>query len=263
MAKKIDPNEYVGKEFQNKKGETYIVEKYLFKEKNNHCFDIKFKNGNIQMATLNQIRAGTCLDLVERKKQKRLDTERKLKERNKLVAKTKKTCVIPEGLDEKNILAIDLSTTSTGIAYSKNGVIVRWKTIKSSLEDFRDRGLEIVEELSSILEKGMIDMIILEDIYLGLNSNVLTMLSEIRGMLTYHIKRLNLELLLVPAVFWKNRVGEVPIHRGEQKKYMMERFKELTGVEADSDDAADAYMMLWACLHKEEVKETLWNSEEM
>lgn len=33
MAKKIDPNEYVGKEFQNKKGETYIVEKYLFKEK--------------------------------------------------------------------------------------------------------------------------------------------------------------------------------------------------------------------------------------
>lgn len=119
------------------------------------------------------------------------------------------------------------------------------------------------EELSKILEKGMIDMIILEDIYLGLNSNVLTMLSEIRGMLTYHIKRLNLELLLVPAVFWKNRVGEVPIHREEQKKYMMERFKELTGVEADSDDAADAYMMLWACLHKEEVKETLWNSEEM
>lgn len=106
-------------------------------------------------------------------------------------------------------------------------------------------------------------MVILEDIYLGLNSNVLTMLSEIRGMLTYHIKRLNLELLLVPAVFWKNRVGEVPLHREEQKKYMMERFKELTGVEADSDDAADAYMMLWACLHKEEVKETLWNSEEM
>lgn len=259
MAKKIDPNEYVGKEFQNKKGEIYVVEKYLFKEKNNHCFDIKFKNGNIQMATLNQLRTGTCLDLVERKKQKRLDTERKLKERNKLVAKTKKTCVIPNGLNEKNILAIDLSTTSTGIAYSKDGVIVRWKTIKSKHADFRDRGLEIVKELSNIL----IDMVILEDIYLGLNSNILVMLSEIRGMLTYHIKRLGIELFLVPAVLWKNRVGEVPVHRKEQKEFMMKRFWELTGVEADSDDAADAYMMLWACLHKEEVRDSLWNSEEM
>lgn len=249
MGKKIDPQEYVGQEFVNKIGERYKVLKYLFKEKLNYCFDIEFiGTGNLQMATLNQIRNNTCFDLIERKKLKRLKTELQLKERTRLVNKAKNTCVIPNNLRYKNVLSIDLSTTSTGIAYSKNGTIVRWKTIKSDYNDFRERGLEIVKQLVEILEKGMIDVVILEDVYLGLNSDVLTKLSEVRGMLTYHIKKLNLDLLLVPAVLWKHRIEGVPTHRQEQKEFMMKKFFEYTGVEADSDDSADAYMMLRVCL---------------
>ena len=249
MGKKINLEEYVGQEFVNKIGERYKVLKYLFKEKTNHCFDIEFaETKNIQMATLNQIRAATCVDLIERKKLKRMKTELQLRERTRLVNKAKNTCVIPDNLRYKNVLSIDLSTTSTGIAYSKNGTIVRWKTIKSDHNDFRERGLEIVKELVQILEKGMIDTVVLEDVYLGLNSDVLTKLSEVRGMLTYHIKKLNLDLLLVPAVLWKHRIEGVPNHRQEQKEFMMKKFFEYTGVEADSDDSADAYMMLRACL---------------
>ncbi|MCD7979558.1 MAG: crossover junction endodeoxyribonuclease RuvC [Fusobacterium sp.] len=249
MGKKINPEEYVGQEFVNKIGEKYKVLKYLFKEKLNYCFDIQFiGTGNLQMATLNQIRNNTCFDLIERKKLKRIKTELQLRERTRIVNKAKHTCVIPNNLKEKNVLAVDLSTTSTGIAYSRNGVIVRWKTIKSDYVDFRERGLEIVRELVQILEKGMIDVVILEDVYLGLNSDILTKLSEVRGMLTYHIKKLNLDLLLVPAVLWKHRIEGVPIHRQEQKEFMMNKFFEYTGVEADSDDSADAYMMLRACL---------------
>ena len=249
MGKKINPEEYVGQEFVNKIGEKYKVLKYLFKEKLNYCFDIQFiGTGNLQMATLNQIRNNTCFDLIERKKLKRMKTELQLRERTRLVNKAKNTCVIPNNLRYKNVLSIDLSTTSTGIAYSKNGTIVRWKTIKSDYIDFRERGLEIVKQLVEILEKGMIDVVILEDVYLGLNSDVLTKLSEVRGMLTYHIKKLNLDLLLVPAVLWKHRIEGVPVHRQEQKEFMMKKFFEYTGVEADSDDSADAYMMLRACL---------------
>ncbi len=249
MGKKINPEEYVGQEFVNKIGEKYKVLKYLFKEKLNYCFDIQFiGTGNLQMATLNQIRNNTCFDLIERKKLKRMKTELQLRERTRLVNKAKNTCVIPNNLRYKNVLSIDLSTTSTGIAYSKNGTIVRWKTIKSDYIDFRERGLEIVKQLVEILEKGMIDVVILEDVYLGLNSDVLTKLSEVRGMLTYHVKKLNLDLLLVPAVLWKHRIEGVPVHRQEQKEFMMKKFFEYTGVEADSDDSADAYMMLKACL---------------
>ena len=246
---KLNVEEIVGKEFENKYNEKFIVNKYLFKEKTNHCYEVRFLlTNNIQMATLNQIRNGTCRDVVERKKQKRLKTERNLRERNKLVAKTKKVCVIPKDLNTKSVLSIDLSSTSTGIAYSHQGKIVRWKTIKSDKDDFRERGFEIVGEIVEILEKGKIDYIILEDVFLGLNSDVLAKLSEVRGMLMYHIKRLGIEYLIIPPILWKNRFEGVPLHRKEQKEFMMQKFFEYTGIEADSDDAADTYMILKACL---------------
>ncbi len=250
MSKKINTNEFVNKEFLNKKGEKYKITEFLFKEKNNYCFNAVFlKTKNTQMLTLNQIRRGTGVDLEERKKIKRLETEQKLKERNKLIAKTKKTFTAPQGLEKKRILSIDLASKSTGIAFAVYGKIVRWKTIKSNLTDFRARGQQIISEIVEIILKGKIDLVILEDIYLGLNSNILIMLSEIRGMLSYHLQKHNIELILVPAVFWKNRCGDVPFTRQEQKKYMINKFFELTGVEADSDDSADAYMMLWGLLN--------------
>lgn len=249
---KLDVDEIVGKEFENKYNEKFVINKYLFKEKTNHCYEVRFLlSNNIQVATLNQIRNGTCRDIVERKKQKRLKTERNLRERNKLIKKSKVICVIPKDLKSKNVLGIDLSSTSTGIAFSHQGKIVRWKTIKSDKDDFRDRGFEIIREIVKILETGKIDYIIIEDVFLGLNSDVLIKLSEVRGMLTYHIKRLGIDYLIVPAVLWKNRIENVPLHRKEQKEFMMQKFFEYTGIEANSDDEADAYMILKVCLEGE------------
>lgn len=245
MGKRLDVNEYIGKIFKNKIDESYEVLTYLFKQGTNHCFDIKFiETGNIQMATLNQIRAGTCLDLVHRKKLKRIKTELELRERNKLIKKAKSQTVIPDDLDEKNVLSIDLASRSVGIAYSKKGEIVRWKTIKAEDPDFRTRGYHICKEIVEIMKRGKIDTVILEDIYLGLNSNILTMLAELRGMLTYHVKELGIDLLTIPAILWKNKYIDCPSARAEQKKYMMDKFEFFTGTKADSDDVADAYCML-------------------
>ena len=255
MGKKIDVNEVVEKRFKNKNDEEFYVVKYLFKEKNNHCYDIEFiETKNIQMATLNQIRKGTCIDIVQRKKMKRIQTELKLKERNRLVKQPKNQVYIPTNINKLNVLSVDLATKSVGIAYSCNGKIVRWKTIKADLDDFRERGYLIVDYIVWVLEnskkiKGAgIDLVILEDTYLGLNSGILAMLSEIRGMLTYNLKKLKIDLLLVPAIFWKNKFDNLPLERKEQKEFMMNKFNEFTGKVADSDDVADAYMMLKACL---------------
>lgn len=247
---KLNLNEIVNKEYINKYGEKFKVLNYLFKEKNNHCYDIEFlETHNRQMATLNQIRNGTCRDIVERKKVKRLKVELQLRERNKLVVKAKKVCVIPSNLHEKNVLAIDLSSSSTGIAYSQRGRIVRWMTIKpQDNSDFRNRGLEIVEKIVQILKSGKIDYIILEDVFLGLNSDVLCKLSEVRGMLMYHIKKLDIEFLLIPAVLWKHKYSGMPATRQEQKRFIMDKFFEYTGETPDSDDVADAYCILMACI---------------
>nr|DAR70286.1 MAG TPA: HOLLIDAY JUNCTION RESOLVASE [Caudoviricetes sp.] len=255
MGKKIDVNEIVGKRFKNKNDEEFYVIKYLFKEKTNYCYDIEFiETKNIQMATLNQIRKGTCIDIVQRKKMKRIQTELKLKERNRLVKQPRNQVHIPSNINQINVLSIDLATRSVGIAYSCKGKIVRWKTIKADLEDFRERGYLIVNEIVNVLEtskkiKGAaIDLVVIEDVYLGLNSSILSILSEIRGMLTYNLKKLNIGLLLVPAVFWKNKFDNLPLERKEQKEFMMNKFNEFTGEIADNDDVADAYMMLKACL---------------
>ena len=207
MGKKIDVNEIVDKRFKNKNDEEFYVIKYLFKEKTNYCYDIEFiETKNIQMATLNQIRKGTCIDIVQRKKMKRIQTELKLKERNRLVKQPRNQVHIPSNINQINVLSIDLASRSVGIAYSCKGKIVRWKTIKADLEDFRERGYLIVNEIVNVLEtskkiKGAtIDLVVIEDVYLGLNSSILSILSEIRGMLTYNLKKLNIGLLLVPAV---------------------------------------------------------------
>lgn len=250
MAKRIIPKEYIGQVHTNKNEEVFKIIKYLFKNKSNYCFDIEFAETKaIQMATLTQIRNGTCIDLEQRKKMKRIQTELKLRERNKLVKKAKNTTIIPSNLDEKKVLAIDLATKSTGIAYSNNGKIVRWKTIVAPAElEFRDRAAIIIKEIIDILDKGKIDTVIMEDIYLGLNSSILTMLSEIRGMLTYYLTQNKINLLLIPAVLWKNKYYDMPHGRKEQKEFVKQKFFELTGEEADSDDMADAYFILKACL---------------
>ena len=255
MGKKIDVNEIVDKRFKNKIDEEFYVIKYLFKEKTNYCYDIEFiETKNIQMATLNQIRKGTCIDIVQRKKMKRIQEELRLKERNRLVKQPKNQVHIPSNINQINVLSIDLATRSVGIAYSCKGKIVRWKTIKTDLEDFRERGYLIINEIVKVLEtskkiKGAaIDLVIVEDTYLGLNSSIISILSEIRGMLTYNLKKLNIDLLLVPAVFWKNKFDNLPLERKEQKEFMVNKFNEFTKEVADSDDVADAYMMLKACL---------------
>ena len=249
---KLDLNSFINKEYINKYGEKFKVLNYLFKEKNNHCYDIEFlETHNRQMATLNQIRSGTCRDIAERKKIKRLKVELQLRERNKLVTKAKKVCVIPSDLHEKNVLAIDLSSTSTGIAYSQKGHIVRWMTITAQSDDFRQRGLEIVDKIAQILKTGRIDYIILEDVFLGLNSDVLCKLSEVRGMLMYHIKKLGIEFLLIPAVLWKHKYSGIPATRQEQKQFIMDKFFEYTVEVPDSDDVADAYCILRACIKGE------------
>lgn len=247
MGKKINTNDFVNQNFKNKKNERYFVTKYLFKEKTNYCFEIKFyETNNTQMATLNQIRNGTCKDIIQAKKIKRLKTELELRERNRLVKKAKKICIIPTDLNKKKVLAVDLATRSTGIAYAVNGKIVRWKTILAENGSFRERGTLITSELINIINK--VDVVILEDIYLGLNSSILSMLAEVRGMLTYHLVKNKIELLLIPPVLWKNRFQNMPTSRNEQKHFVKTKFFEFTGEEAETDDVADAYMMLKACL---------------
>ena len=67
----------------------------------------------------------------------------------------------------------------------------------------------------------------------------------------YHIKKLGIEFLLIPAVLWKHKYSGIPATRQEQKQFIMDKFFEYTGEVPDSDDVADAYCILRACIKGE------------
>lgn len=238
----------IGEIYTNKRNESFKINEYLYKEKNNDWYDVTFlETGNQQGVTKNQIKNGTAYDLVQRKKLKRIETELKLRERNRLIKQAKESFSFPDEYKTKRLLALDLATQSTGCAFSVNGQILRWKTLTATGEDIRQRMVTMAKFVNKMVPR--VDAVIIEDIYLGLNSKILMMLAELRGMITFEVINGGKKLFLVPAVLWKNQFEGVPLHREEQKQFMMQKFFEYTGVPADSDDCADAYMILKACLN--------------
>jgi len=85
--------------------------------------------------------------------------------------------------------------------------------------DYRIRFYKIINDIVSMLESGHIEIVILEDVYLGLNSSVLTMLSEIRGMLLFHLVRLNIDYYIIHPIYWKNKINNMSVNRKDQKDF--------------------------------------------
>ncbi|MGL4997855.1 MAG: hypothetical protein ACRC5T_02530, partial [Cetobacterium sp.] len=187
MGKKINVAELLGTIHINKIGDKFKVLNYQFKEKSNYVYEIEFiETTAIQLATRTQILKGTILDLEKRKKLKRIKVELDLRERNRLVKKVKINYNLSD-LISKNVLSIDASTKSTGIAYSENGVIKRSKVIVANHDHFRDRIFYMAKEIDLILSKGLVDTVIIESTFLGLNSKILSMLCELRGAILYSV----------------------------------------------------------------------------
>lgn len=250
MAKKIIPEEYINQHFVNKINEKFVVLTYLFKEGSNHCYDIKFiETNNIQMATLNQIRKGTCIDLVQRKKVKKLKTELELKERNRLIKKHKNEIEFKAlNTHYKTIISIDLSSLSTGMAIAVKNEIRASKVIQIKEDDFYKRCEKMVDAVLSVIRKCEVDLVIIEDIYLGLNSGVLTKLAELRGMLHYNLIKLGIEVIYINANIWKHQLN-LGTNRSEQKKQSIIIANEIMSKDIKTDDEADAVCMLKAVIN--------------
>lgn len=250
MGKKIIPEEHINQSYVNKINEKFTVLTYLFKEKTNHCYDIKFlETGNIQMATLNQIKKGTCLDIVQRKKVKKLKTELELKERNRLIKKHKNEIDFKAfKTHDKTFVSIDLSSLSTGMAIAVKNEIRASKVIQIKEDNFYKRCEMMVDRIIDTIKIHKVDLVIIEDIYLGLNSNVLIKLSELRGMLHYNLMKLNIEIIYINANIWKHELN-LGTNRSEQKAQSIRLASKLMNKDIKTDDEADAVCMLKAVIN--------------
>ena len=248
---KLDLESFIGTEKINKIDERYLIVKYLYKDKTNHVFEVKFLDTkNVQSLTLNQIRNGTGLDLVQRKKLKRIKVELDLKIRNRLIKKSKDTEIIPN-LDFKRCLGLDLATYTCGVAYAVNGQLKASKNIVADkTKNSYERTNFIVDEIVKIIVKGKVQTVILEGIYLGLNSSILIMLAELRGALIDKLVSLKVDWITVSANKWKNHYKDMPYTRDEQKEFSMKEFENIMKRVARTDDEADATLMLKAIIEQ-------------
>lgn len=238
---KLKVDDIVNKKFVMKSGRELTVINYEFKEKTNHLYKCKFIDTNNEYVfNRTQILKGTARDIIREKQLKTLMNKSKLIERNRLVKKSKEQYSYPY-LKNKIVLGIDLATKTTGLCFYRDN-IYKTNIIKSNSIDTNKRSYEIVKQIVDIIKKYKVEVVIIENLYLGLNSNVLILLSQIRGMLIYHIEELGIETHLVMPNLWKHHFN-LSIGRTESKKEAIDIFEKVFKRKAISDDEADAYLL--------------------
>ena len=245
MAGRIDYESYVGKEING-----YKVISYEGKDlKKKHWYHVEFLDtGNKYLDHFGRVRDGKVVDLQKRKLEKSKRVATKLRERTRLT-KGIKTPKVKVDLKNRNVMALDLASYKCGVTVALKGEIVSTGLISTQGDNFRIRGHEIVDRIIKGIDFYEIDTVVIEDIYLSLNSNILALLAELRGMVTYHLVDKNINIVFITATEWKNSYN-MPKGRKEQKDYSLVLFASLTGKNAKSDDEADAYLMMNYVLNK-------------
>ena len=225
-----------------------------------HWYIIEFpatKNQYIEERT--RIRQGKCKDLKQIKIESSLAKREKIKQQTRLSKKTYRRLKRFD-FDYKTVMALDLSTTATGICISRASGMVyhliifedRLKkvdyfrdnyTVLPSEPDMRLRCFEIFKNLLDYIKQ--VDIIILEDTYPSAkNIEVSNKLSELRGFVMAAIMLHGKEFEIVSPSTWKNYypLGK---KRDEQKINSVKIARKLLADDSIvSNDIADATLLL-------------------
>jgi len=251
MAKRVNYAEFVGKDY----GKFKVVEYENLNKK--HMYLIKFHNtGNEQWINYTKLRKNeTITDKKLMKDKAKLKRIKQLKQRN-LITKKRTTHQSPRIYQNECVLVLDASTTSTGYCVVNQGNVVRHGTIIPNAKHHLTARMKYIDDkIKELIEIYKVEKIIIEDIYLGLNSNVLVILAELRGV----IKTCWLPMLNVRAIDWKKYHNvEKRNDRGKSSSMDITIAK---GYRISTDDESDAILMALYCLRNEKnIWHTLENS---
>jgi len=245
LGKRIDYAGQVGEVFDSSiHGKAKVIE-YLGKDdKKKHMFKIKFMNtDNHNIVPWNALRSGKFRDIELLKQIKIKNTTQKLKERNRLIKKSKIKYNLTD-LDKGYLLSIDFATKYIGVSLFEDGehLISREYHADGKLPP-RERVSYLVDKILDIIKfTGNEVKVVIEDIYLGLNSKILVMLAEARGQLIRELVKRKIRVEFIPATVVRHYF-KAPINRNDIKKWAIEVYKQDTGIETTSDDLADSYIL--------------------
>lgn len=138
------------------------------------------------------------------------------------------------------VLALDLSTRSSGYCVIKSGSVVDFGTIKSNDKDFLVRGQYMAEFIRLLCEKyGKFDKVIVEELKVISNQKTLVMLGIVQGMVIREIK--DSEIIFVTPSSWRKKF-HLNGKRAEAKKKAIELCT-IKGYTVKNDDEAEAILI--------------------
>lgn len=145
---------------------------------------------------------------------------------------------------EQTILALDVSTTSTGYALYVGGKLTQYGFIKPTGKDWLVRVRKMADKVTELSRDFNIDTVVIEDTFFLKNIKTVKKLCLAQGILLGQLP--NAELIQVFPNTWKKHfgLGKGKATRDEQKQTSISVAETLFLISAEiNDDEADAILM--------------------
>ena len=274
MAKQIDEQELVNtKHISNSFGEFTVLE-CIGKIKTQYCYNIQFTTtGNIEITTRKSILDKTCVDkkekekIIKANKAKRTQEEfARRKKMNQFKGKASFQCTNPNDL---MVLALDQSTRHTGYSVWKGRKLISYGVIDLETNDYSylEKALTIESVLCDIIKEHKIELVVMEDIYLGFNLEVFKVLNTLQSHLMLTFIKMKLPYIIVSAIQWKSfaniTVGSKT--RELQKKAGLIIVRNKYGITDISDDISDSILIgeyaISECVKPMPTQTSIWDFE--
>ena len=162
-----------------------------------------------------------------------------LKQKNRLTKKSEaeyKTF----NFTNKTILALD-QASNTGWCIIRDNKIIEFGCIQKKYDHFYINAVNTMVELAKLRTEYTPDILFFEDIYLGMNVNVMEKLAGLKGMIMYFCEVNKLEYECIKSNSWKSYHG-IAGERTAQKNESVQKVKELIGKEVTNDES-DAILL--------------------
>ena len=145
---------------------------------------------------------------------------------------------------EQTILALDVSTTSTGYALYVGDKLTKYGYVKPTGKDWLVRVRKMADKVAELDKEYSIDTVVIEDTFFLKNIKTVKKLCLAQGILLGQLP--NAELILVFPNTWKKHfgLGKGKATRDEQKQTSISVAETLFLISAKiNDDEADAILM--------------------
>lgn len=145
---------------------------------------------------------------------------------------------------EQTVLALDVSTTSTGYALYVGDKLTKYGYIKPTGKDWLVRVRKMADKVTELDEEYSIDTVVIEDTFFLKNIKTVKKLCLAQGILLGQLP--DAELIQVFPNTWKKHfgLGKGKATRDEQKQTSISVAETLFLISAEiNDDEADAILM--------------------